>query len=171
MTVLHVRHRTVYRYREAVHFGEHRLMSRPRGSHDLRLIDTTLVVQPTPSQVRWIHDPFGNSIAILNFDTPAPELIVESAFRAQHFPLTEQALEVEPYASTLPFWYAPDEARDLKLLAERHYPGLRHSQSCAMSPNRSVRSFVTPLASCRGRKHPSKRSRSTRAAAATWPCS
>jgi transglutaminase-like putative cysteine protease len=122
MTVLHVRHRTVYRYREPVEFGEHRLMSRPRDSHDLRLIDTTLSIQPAPSQVRWIHDPFGNSIAIIGFDTPAAELVIESSFRAEHFPLSEQAFEVEPYARAVPFLYSPDDARDLKLLTERHYP-------------------------------------------------
>ena len=41
MAILNVHHRTCYRYSQAVEFGEHRLMSRPRDSHDLRLIDTT----------------------------------------------------------------------------------------------------------------------------------
>ena len=41
MAILNVHHRTCYRYSQPVEFGEHRFMSRPRDSHDLRLIDTT----------------------------------------------------------------------------------------------------------------------------------
>ena len=46
MAILNVHHRTSYRYSQPVEFGEHRLMSRPRDSHDLRLIDTALSVIP-----------------------------------------------------------------------------------------------------------------------------
>ncbi len=67
MTVLFVRHRTEYQYRQPVTLSEHRLMSRPRDSHDLRLLDTTLLVSPAPSDVRWMHDVFGNSIAVAHF--------------------------------------------------------------------------------------------------------
>ena len=38
MSVLKVHHSTVYRYRERVGLGEHRMMFPPRDSHDLRLI-------------------------------------------------------------------------------------------------------------------------------------
>ena len=68
MVILNVHHRTCYRYAEPVQFGEHRLMSRPRDSHDLRLIDTTLRIDPPASALRWIHDVFGNSIAIATFN-------------------------------------------------------------------------------------------------------
>src|ERR1019366_5820447 len=40
MSFLTVRHSTVYRYREPVGLGEHRMLFRPRESHDLRLIRT-----------------------------------------------------------------------------------------------------------------------------------
>jgi Bacterial transglutaminase-like N-terminal region len=66
MTILNVRHTTVYRYRRPVRLGDHRLMLRPRDSHDLRLIRTNLNFLPGAS-VRWIHDVFGNSIAIASF--------------------------------------------------------------------------------------------------------
>jgi transglutaminase superfamily protein len=48
MSVLTVQHSTVYRYREPVGLGEHRMMFRPRESHDLRLIRTALVIAPQP---------------------------------------------------------------------------------------------------------------------------
>jgi len=59
MTTLNVRHTTVYRYRRPVRLGDHRLMLRPRDSHDLRLIRTNLNFLPAVS-VRWLHDVFGN---------------------------------------------------------------------------------------------------------------
>lgn len=46
MRLLSVRRRTTYRYAEPVELGEHRMMFRPRGSHDLRLIRTRLAITP-----------------------------------------------------------------------------------------------------------------------------
>ena len=64
MSFLTVRHSTVYRYREPVSLGEHRMMFRPRESHDLRLIQTGLTIIPRPAHLRWLHDPFDNSVAV-----------------------------------------------------------------------------------------------------------
>ena len=64
MPVLNVFHRTVYRYANPVTFGEHRMMMRPRDSHDLRLLETSLMIQPA-AEVRWLHDVFGNSLAAI----------------------------------------------------------------------------------------------------------
>ena len=58
MPVLTVTHTTTYRYANPVLFGEHRMMMRPRDSHDLRLLDTALIIRPA-GKVRWIHDVFG----------------------------------------------------------------------------------------------------------------
>jgi len=46
MALLTVTHTTVYRYKRPVRFGEHRLMFRPRDSHDLRLVDASLTISP-----------------------------------------------------------------------------------------------------------------------------
>jgi transglutaminase-like putative cysteine protease len=126
MTVLNVRHKTAYTYKQPVTFGEHRLMSRPRDSHDLRLIDTTLVITPPPAGLRWMHDVFGNSIAIASFSEPAVELVFESAFRAEHFPAEPQALYIEPYAEKLPFSYSAEDTADLGRTKERHYADAEH---------------------------------------------
>jgi hypothetical protein len=40
MPLLRISHKTVYRYAEPVRFEPHRMMCRPRDSHDLRLLDT-----------------------------------------------------------------------------------------------------------------------------------
>ncbi len=121
MTILHVRHKTTYRYRRPVQFGEHRLMCRPRDSHDLRLIDTALLIDPAPSSVRWLHDVFGNSIALVNFARPGMQLVFESGFRAEHFPAPPQAIELESSATRLPLSYSVDEAFDLGRTRDRHY--------------------------------------------------
>lgn len=126
MTILHVRHSTTYQYRRPVEFGEHRLMSRPRDSHDLRLLETTLRIEPLASSIRWIHDVFGNSIALVSFTQASEQLMIESGFRAEHFPAPPQALELETYAARLPFSYAADEALDLGHTKERHYPDPEH---------------------------------------------
>lgn len=126
MTVLHVTHKTTYVYKKPVEFGEHRLMSRPRDSHDLRLLETTLVIDPPASAIRWIHDVFGNSIAIATFSQPAERLVFESGFRAEHYPTEEKALEVESYASKFPFSYSAEDAMDLAHTRDRHYPDNEH---------------------------------------------
>ena len=77
MQRLTVDHKTTYRYRNAVSFGEHRMMFRPRDSHDLRLIDAQLTVSPR-ADVRWLHDVFGNSVSIAAFAEPANELLLQS---------------------------------------------------------------------------------------------
>jgi len=126
VTVLNVRHKTTYVYARPVEFGEHRLMSRPRDSHDLRLLDTTLVIEPPASALRWMHDVFGNSIAIATFNQAAQQLVFESGFRAEHFPAEPRALEVEPYAAKFPFNYSADDAMDLSHTKDRHYPDAEH---------------------------------------------
>src|SRR4051812_17001159 len=62
MRVLAVRHTTTYQYRNPVSFGEHRIMFRPRDSYDQRLLESSLVIHPAPSSVRWMHDVFGNCV-------------------------------------------------------------------------------------------------------------
>lgn len=126
MSVLRVNHKTTYVYQKPVEFGEHRLMSRPRDSHDLRLLDTTLTIEPSASAIRWIHDVFGNSIAIATFSQPAERLVFESGFRAEHFPTQVRSLEVEAYAAKFPFNYSAEDAMDLAHTRDRHYPDPEH---------------------------------------------
>jgi len=124
-TLLTVRHRTVYRYVNPVWLGEHRLMCRPRDSHDLRLIETGMAISP-PAQVRWLHDVFGNSTAIASFSEPTTELTIESSFQAEHFPIRTRDIVLEPYAEFYPFSYAVDEVPDLGRTQERHYADPDH---------------------------------------------
>lgn len=121
MPILTVEHTTTYRYAKPVSFHEHRLMCRPRDSHDLRLIDTRLVISP-PASIRWMHDVFGNSIAIASFAQQSDALEFVSSFRAEHFPAEPQEIVMEDYARELPFNYAAEDVSDLGRTRERHYP-------------------------------------------------
>ena len=125
MPALTVTHTTTYRYANPVVFGEHRMMMRPRDSHDLRLLETSLILRPA-GKIRWIHDVFGNSVAIARFTEPASELHVQSMFRAEHYPLAESGVEIEDYARHHPFSYDAGEVPDIGRTAERHYPDPEH---------------------------------------------
>jgi len=59
-----------------VAFGEHRIMLRPRDGHDLRVLSGSLEIEPQPMQLRWIHDVFGNSVAIGDLLTSARNAVV-----------------------------------------------------------------------------------------------
>ncbi|MEX2629262.1 MAG: transglutaminase family protein [Tistlia sp.] len=121
MTILTVRHLTIYRYRNPVAFGEHHVMFRPRDSHDLRLLDSALTVSPE-ARVRWRHDVFSNSIAVASFEAPAQELHFESRIVIDHVGREDPAFAIEPYARTYPFAYSSEEIPDLGRTVERHYP-------------------------------------------------
>src|SRR3981189_2981356 len=96
MPLLTIHHKTVYRYTHPVAFGEHRIMLRPRDSHDLRVLASVLEIEPQPMSLRWIHDVFGNSVAIATFDERAQTLSFISTATVEHnpaeeFPLTPHA--------------------------------------------------------------------------------
>jgi transglutaminase-like putative cysteine protease len=110
----------VYRYSRPVRLDDHRLMLRPRDSHDLRLIETSLSLSPIAS-VRWVHDVFGNSIAIASFTGSTAELRIESRLRLETFAATRPTFEVSPDAVSYPFIYSADDRTDLGRLLELQY--------------------------------------------------
>jgi transglutaminase-like putative cysteine protease len=122
MHLLTVRHLTTYRYSEAVRFGEHRMMFRPRESHDLRLISAKLDIQPRPSDVRWLHDVFDNSVAIATFDEAASVLRFDSTVTLEHIETALPDYSLEIGARKYPFRYSDDERPDLLSALARHYP-------------------------------------------------
>jgi transglutaminase-like putative cysteine protease len=125
MPRVRVVHATEYRYVCPVRFTTHRVMLRPRDSHDLRLIEATIGVTPAPATTRWAHDVFGNSVAFLNWGERRSDLLrITSVLDLQHFPGTDAVPReiLDPIAETYPFSYAQDEFPDLARLLERHYP-------------------------------------------------
>src|SRR6267378_745461 len=121
MTILNVRHTTVYRYRRPVALGDHRLMLRPRDSHDLCLIQTNLNLSPLAT-LRWSHDVFGNSIAIASFAEHSTELRIESSLQLETYVVKRPAFQITPEAVSYPFIYSADDRIDLGRMLERHHP-------------------------------------------------
>ena len=122
MPRVRVTHETEYRYEKPVHLLAHRLMLRPRDSHDLRLLETSLSVSPPARSTRWAHDVFNNSVCYLTFpeDRTTERLRIVSTLDLRHYP-TRADLPLDPRAETFPFSYTSAEVPDLARSIERHY--------------------------------------------------
>ena len=123
LRLLTVRHVTTYRYSEPVRLGEHRMMFRPRESHDLRLLRTRLEILPHPTELRWLHDVFDNSVAIATFGEPTTELRFDSTVTLEHVETALPHYALESDAHTYPFTYPEDDRPDLVNALVRQYPG------------------------------------------------
>jgi transglutaminase-like putative cysteine protease len=113
MPLLTIHHKTEYRYDRPVAFGEHRIMLRPGDGHDLRVLAGNLEIEPKPASLRWIHDVFGNSVAIAAFDARAQRLTFYSTATVEHHPADEFALTADDPAYFYPFVYDDEEFPDL----------------------------------------------------------
>lgn len=126
MPRVRIRHATRYAYRAPVGLAQHRLMVRPRDSHDLRLHEATLAVSPPPASTRWAHDVFGNSICLLDWAAQerTDSLEIVSTLDLTHYPAGPALprATLDPSAEIFPFSYGAEEAPDLAHLAERHLP-------------------------------------------------
>ncbi|MEO3471385.1 transglutaminase family protein [Roseomonas sp. CAU 1739] len=126
MARVRIRHLTRYEYRNPVGLTQHRLMVRPRDSHDLRLHDATLSVSPTPMVTRWAHDVFGNSVCLMDWapDATTDHLEIISKLDLTHYPAGPELplATLDPAVEVFPFSYGAEEAPDVARLRERHLP-------------------------------------------------
>jgi transglutaminase-like putative cysteine protease len=141
MPSLSIRHVTTYRYRQPVAFGEHRMMLRPRDSHDQRVIEASLKISPEPRSLRFVQDAFGNHVGIARFSGRSQELCFESIVCLVHSPLDPADLDLEDAARTFPVDYRADEMPDLAHCIERHQP------DPANEVGRWARQFLPPSGS------------------------
>ena len=121
MKLLKVRHVTTYRYKQPVSFGEHRMMLRPRDSYDQRLLEARLHIDPEPSALNWMHDPFGNCVAIARFSRRADKLVFDSTIRLDHERNNALEFQLDDCALDYPFSYSSEEVPDLSRCIERQY--------------------------------------------------
>jgi transglutaminase-like putative cysteine protease len=144
LTIVALKHVTDYRYAQPVALGEHRIMARPLESYDQRLLDATLEITPPPSELRWLHDVFGNAVAIARFARRSRELRIVSSFRVDHLPVRISAIQVEAYARRYPFTYSAEDLPDLARSIERaHRDSGRLVDDWARSFSRPKRSTET----------------------------
>ena len=132
MPLVDLSHVTTYRYSQPASFGEHRLMVRPRESHDQYLVSAELKITPEPEEIRWLHDVFGNSVAVARFGRRADELRIESKARVDHRPTENDDVHIEDYARQFPFTYSSEDMPDLLRSIERQH----------LDPNRKIDRWV-----------------------------
>ena len=115
-----IEHTTVYSYNQPVAFGLHRVMFRPRDSHDLRVLATDLEVTPDAS-VRMIQDPHSNSVALVQPLSAAKELKIVCTFTIEHAQSSDLELSLSPSAEFFPFAYTVEERFDLEHYLRPHH--------------------------------------------------
>jgi transglutaminase-like putative cysteine protease len=111
-----ITHTTHYRYHQPVQLGEHRVLFRPRGSHDLRVLATDMRVTPEPLDIRLIQDVYSNSVALVRPQSPATELKVECSFSVEHTGTRALDLPLDAVATQYPFEYGAEDR-----IALQHY--------------------------------------------------
>jgi transglutaminase-like putative cysteine protease len=121
MPSLTIRHVTTYRYRRPVAFGEHRMMLRPRDSHDQKVIEARLGISPEPSRLHFVQDEFGNHVAIAQFDSHSKELRFESIVSLEHSPGAPDDLDLPRSAGTFPVDYSADEMAEVAAFLRRRH--------------------------------------------------
>lgn len=121
MTTFRVCHRTSYSYDRPVKFGIHRLMVRPRDGHDMRLLDSSLVIAPG-ADVRWTFDTFGNSVALLTFSGASDELLIGSELILRRYGYDDPVDRLARHSGPYPFSYEPEERTDLAPLLVMQHP-------------------------------------------------
>jgi transglutaminase-like putative cysteine protease len=102
------------------------MMLRPRDSYDQKLLDSNLEITPEPVDIRWVHDAFGNCVAIARFAGRAQELRFESVIRLEQSSTNVLDFQIEEYAKRYPFTYGADEMPDLMRSIERQYLDPEH---------------------------------------------
>jgi transglutaminase-like putative cysteine protease len=121
MTIVQIRHRTHYRYHASVSLGPHRLMLRPRETHEVQLERFDLTITP-PATLHWAQDVFGNAITMANFAGPTDQLVIESIAEVRLDAVPWPVFDIAASAIHYPFFYAPDEWTDLAALTVPLYP-------------------------------------------------
>lgn len=121
MIRLRIHHRTTYRYREPVAFGQHRLMLRPRESRELQLTGFDLAVTPEAT-VTWAHDVLGNSVATAAFQAMGDMVSIESVAQVDLDAVAWPVFDIAASAMVYPFRYSVNEWTDLGSLTMTQYP-------------------------------------------------
>jgi len=122
VTLLRVHHETVYRYAAPVRFGEHRLLLRPRDSMEQSLEEFALSIVPEPLSVHWLHDVFGNCIAVARFGGEAAELRITATMLIDHTHALVPDFPVDTRAKIYPFSYGEGDLVDLAPPMTRQFP-------------------------------------------------
>ena len=138
--LLSIEHTTTYRYARPVQFGPHKLMTRAVEGHDVQIRKSGLAIS-VPHRVRWLHDIFGNSVAMVELLEPGSELEIRSTLQVEQYNTNPFDFVLEPQAVEFPFHYLEADAHDTAPFLRRHHP----------EDENAIRSWVRPFLDPQGR--------------------
>jgi transglutaminase-like putative cysteine protease len=120
--VLSISHRTEYRYSGPVRFGPHRLVLRPRESHNERILSMELTTFPE-SSFTWHQDIHGNIVATAEFQQHSNQLVIQSDFTISKTPLPEWSEDPGSQGGEdYPVYYAGIEEAASQIFRRSGYP-------------------------------------------------
>jgi transglutaminase-like putative cysteine protease len=108
MARISIRHETVYNYEKPVRFAAHRLLVRPRDSHAIRVVETSLTLSP-PGDTRWFYDALGNSVCCFTPQGEGRRLSITSHLTIERFPTPIAKLQVADPQTATPIVYSPTD--------------------------------------------------------------
>ena len=117
---LNIRHRTTYRYACAVVLQPHRMMLRPRGSHELSVLAISISCSPA-AELTWTPDVFGNLIATASFAEKTAELVITSEMTVEQSAAAWPVFRIATGAHFFPFDYSEDDLTDMGALRVPEY--------------------------------------------------
>ncbi|ETX13258.1 transglutaminase [Roseivivax halodurans JCM 10272] len=120
MPRLTITHTTEFRYRGPVAHGPHRLMLRPRETHDLKLLAFDLEISPQ-AQVEWSQDVAGNAVATATFATSSDVLRISACATIELSAPAWPVFPISAHAAQYPFRYSDEDWTDLGALASPQY--------------------------------------------------
>ncbi len=112
MKRLKITHLTEYNFASEVTLLPHKLLTRPREGHDVRIESSILKISPAYN-IKWYRDVFDNSLAVVSFLKPANQLLIASEVIIQHYEEAPFDFYIEDYAVNFPFHYAEADWADL----------------------------------------------------------
>jgi transglutaminase-like putative cysteine protease len=124
MRRLYISHVTEYMFAAPVTLRPHRLLLRPRESHNVRIESSLLDISPSPT-VQWKRDVLDNSVAVATFAEASDRLRIASEVVIQHYEDNPFDFLVDDYAVIHPFDYAPEERAELAPFQQPVYPADR----------------------------------------------
>ena len=120
MTRIGLLHRTVYHYDRAVQLGPQRIRLRPLPDPRLAAPGFRLVLDPAPSGLHWLLDPFGNPVARATLPGPIDLLTIEVVLELDLTPRNPFDFVLDAAAVSWPFTY---DAADTEALRPYADPG------------------------------------------------
>ena len=124
--LISISHVTRYRYDRPVDFGPHRLLVRPRDGHDLRVLETHLVITPQP-KLHWQFDAFGNSVAHAVFSESSNILEINSDLLIRRYAGHGEISSPERSLSQMPLDYDTENQTDLAPYIPMEFPQEREA--------------------------------------------